>query len=239
MKTADFENKVVLITGAVGNLGSAVASAFATAGAKLALTDHSSGRLDASFDTLSPDEHLFLNGIDVTDETSVAAMVEQTAERFGHIDVLVNTVGGYRAGAPVHETALETWDRMLNLNARSVFVVSRAVIPHLLEQGSGHIINVSARAALSGGKGTAAYSSAKSAVIRLTESMAAELKDKGINVNCVLPGTIDTPQNRQARPSADASRWVTPESLAQVILFLASPEANDIHGAALPVRGAG
>jgi NAD(P)-dependent dehydrogenase (short-subunit alcohol dehydrogenase family) len=111
------------------------------------------------------------------------------------------------------------------------------VIPHMLDQHSGKIVNISSRAGLEGKKNSAAYAAAKSAVIRLTESMSAELKASGINVNCILPGTIDTPQNRAEMPKADFDRWVTPEALASVILFLASGEARAVHGAALPVYG--
>jgi NAD(P)-dependent dehydrogenase (short-subunit alcohol dehydrogenase family) len=128
---------------------------------------------------------------------------------------------------------------MLNLNARTVFIASSAVIPAMLAQGRGKIISVSSRAALKGGGKSAAYSVSKSAVLRLTESMSAELKGSGINVNCVLPGTIDTPQNREAMPKADTSRWVKPEALADVILFLASDAARAVHGVAVPVYGTG
>jgi NAD(P)-dependent dehydrogenase (short-subunit alcohol dehydrogenase family) len=158
-------------------------------------------------------------------------------DHFGRIDVLAHTVGGFRAGTPLHETLLATLDFMLNLNAKTVFITNQAVIPHMLRQGAGKIINLAARAGLQGQSNLAAYSASKAAVIRLTESAAAELKQSGINVNCVLPGTIDTPQNREAMPDADFSRWVKPESLADVILFLASDAARDIHGAAVPVYG--
>jgi NAD(P)-dependent dehydrogenase (short-subunit alcohol dehydrogenase family) len=175
--------------------------------------------------------------VDLTDVESVGAVVAEVRQRFGRIDVLVNAAGGYRAGTPVHETPLETWDFVLDLNARTGFISSSAVIPVMLEQGSGKIVNVSARAGLKGTGKAAAYSVSKSAVIRLTESMSAELKRSGINVNCILPGTIDTPQNRESMPTADHSRWVPPEALADVILFLASDAARAVHGAAVPVYG--
>ena len=166
-------------------------------------------------------------------------MVAEALDRFGRIDVLVNTVGGYRGGTPVHETAIETWEYLLDLNARSMFVVSRAIIPHMLERGRGKIVNVAARLALKGSANSAVYSASKSVVVRLTESMAAELKKQGINVNCVLPGTIDTPQNRQAMPKADFSRWVEPEAVADVILFLASDAARAVQGEAVAITGRG
>jgi len=234
----DFTQRVVMITGAAGNLGLAAAQAFQKSGAKLTLVDRAPGRLQKLFPELVDSPNCFFaDSVDLTDAAAVEAMANETVNRFGRIDVLINTAGGYRAGTPLHSTTLETWDLMLNLNARSVFIVSRAVIPHLLRQGSGKIVSVASRAALAGEAGASAYSVSKSAVVRLTESMAAELKEHGINVNCVLPGIINTPPNRQAMPDADHRRWVEPESLAEVILFLASDVARDIHGAALPVYG--
>jgi NAD(P)-dependent dehydrogenase (short-subunit alcohol dehydrogenase family) len=132
---------------------------------------------------------------------------------------------------------LKTLDFLFSLNARTTFIASQAVIPKMLEQGKGKIVSVAARSGLAGGKNMSAYSAAKAAVIRLTESMSAELKLQGINVNCVLPGTIDTPQNRTDMPNSDHSRWVKPASLADVILFLASEAARDVHGAVVPVYG--
>ena len=234
----DFSNRVVIVTGASGNLGQAVARAFQAAGARLALVDRAADRLQQTYPDLAGSGTHFLAGsVDVTDADAVAATVAETINRFERIDVLVNAVGGYHGGTPLHETSLETWDLMFNLNARSVFVASRAVIPHMMRQRSGKIINVAARAGLQGGAKMAVYSASKSAVVRLTEGMAAELKGSGINVNCLLPGTIDTPQNRQAMPDADYSRWVKPEAIADAILFLASDAARDVHGAALPVFG--
>ncbi len=238
MNKADFANKVVIITGASGNLGQATASALETAGAHLVLVDLSAEGLNQLFPRLAESKSHFLAApVDVTDAEAMKATAGEAVKRFGRIDALINTVGGYRAGTPLHETPAETWEVMMNLNARSVFVACQAVIPWMLEQGSGKIVNIAARAGVSGGANMAAYSASKSAVIRLTESMAAELRHDGINVNCILPGTIDTPQNRQAMPSADHSRWVAPEAIAEVILFLVSPSASAIHGAAIPVYG--
>jgi NAD(P)-dependent dehydrogenase (short-subunit alcohol dehydrogenase family) len=236
----DFSNRVVAITGAAGNLGVAVARAYQNAGARLVLVDRSSDRLPNIFPDLakSPD-HLFAPPTDVTDPGSVATAIEKACRHFGRIDALVNTAGGYRAGTPLHETSLDDWEFMLNLNARSVFVVCQAVIPHMLRQNHGRIVNLASRAALAGDAYHAAYSVSKTAVVRLTESMAAELKDYGVNVNCVMPGMIDTPQNRAAIPDADFSRWVAPAAIADVILFLTSDGARAINGAAIPVYGKG
>ena len=153
------------------------------------------------------------------------------------IDVLCNIAGGFRMGQPVHETSDETWDLMLGLNAKSVINCARAVVPGMLAAGRGKIINVAALAGLAGKANMGAYIASKSAVIRLTESMSAELRDKGINVNCILPSIIDTPQNRADMPKADPRRWVAPEALADVVLFLASDAARAIHGASIPVNG--
>lgn len=232
----DFAERVVMITGAAGNLGSAVARAFQTAGARLILVDRASDRLPRLFPELvDAAEHWLAVSVDLLRPDAVEGMVEEAVARLGRIDVLANVAGGYRAGTAVHETPFDTWDFMLNLNARTAFGVSRAVIPHMLRRGSGKIINVSARAGQQGSAKMAAYSASKSAVLRLTESMSAELKGKGINVNCVLPSTIDTPQNREAMPNADYSRWVKPEAIADVIMFLASDAARAVHGAAIPV----
>ena len=237
---SSFADRVVVVTGAAGNLGQAVGRAFEEAGASLVLVDRAPDRLPSLFPDLahSPD-HWLATSVDLAEPEVVEGMVAQALERFGRIDVLANTVGGFRAGTPVHETSFEAWDFMLNLNARTALIISRAVVPIMLQQQQGKIIHVASRAALQGRARSAAYSVSKSAVLRLTESMAAELKREGIHVNCVLPGTIDTPQNRQDMPNADFSRWVMPEAIADVVLFLASKAARAIHGAAIPVYGTG
>jgi NAD(P)-dependent dehydrogenase (short-subunit alcohol dehydrogenase family) len=234
----EFIDHVVMVAGAAGNLGQAVARAFSTAGASLVLLDHVPDRLPGLFPGgAGASEPLLLGSVDVTEPASVERAVQAALARFGRIDVLANTVGGYRAGKPVHETSLDTWQFMLDLNARTAFLLSRAVVPHMLAQGGGKIVHVGARAALSGGARAAAYSASKAALVRLVESLAAELRRQKVNVNCVLPGTIDTPDNREAMPKADHSRWVPPEAIADVILFLASDAARAIHGAAVPVYG--
>jgi NAD(P)-dependent dehydrogenase (short-subunit alcohol dehydrogenase family) len=149
----------------------------------------------------------------------------------------VNTVGGWRGGKPVHEMDLADWDFLFGVNLRTTLLCCRMVTPHMLRQGYGKIVNVSSRDGLAGGAGYSAYSASKSAVLRLTESMAAELKNANINVNCIMPSTIDTPQNRKAMPNADFSKWVAPEAIADVILFLLSDASRAITGAAVPVFG--
>ena len=236
----DFNNRVVMVTGAAGNLGAATARAFYQSGANMVLVDRSPDRLQKLFPELAnSSRHYLATSIDLNDAAGFEQSAKSAVDKLGRIDVLVNTAGGYRAGTPLHETPLEDWDFLMNLNARSIFTTCRAVIPHFLKQGSGRIVNVASRAATIGEANAAVYSVSKTAVVRLTESMAAELKDFNINVNCVLPGVIDTPANRQAMPEADHRRWVTVEALADVILFLASDYAGAINGAAVPVYGRG
>ena len=236
----DFTGQVIAITGAAGNLGAATARAFLQARAQLVLLDRAPDRLQQLFPELvdQPD-HYLATGVDVNDAEAVAAVAATAQQRLGRVDALINTAGGYRAGTPLHETPLSDWDFLMNLNGRSVFTACRAFVPLMLPQGSGRIVNIASRGALAGEAGAALYSASKSVVLRLTESLSAELKGHGINVNCILPGLIDTPPNRAAMPQADYSKWVTPEALANVILFLSSEAASAIHGAALPVYGRG
>ncbi len=235
---SDLTNRVVMITGASGNLGSATGRAFLAAGAKLALVDRHEEILLQTFPELINEPDCFMSACaDLTSPEGVNQVVAAVIDYFERVDILVNTVGGYRAGMPVHETSIDTWDFMMNLNARTVFITTQCLVPHMLRQGSGKIIHLAARPGLTGVANASAYSASKAAVIRVVESASAEVKGQGINVNCILPGTIDTPQNREALPDVDYSRWVTPESMANVILFLASDAARDVHGAAIPVYG--
>ena len=232
------ERRVVMITGSAGNLGLAVARAFLDAHASLVLIDRAPDRLAHLFPELvNSEDHFLAQSVDLTDANAVAETVDEALRRFDRIDVLINAAGGYRAGPSVDATPLEDWDFIFNLNARSIFTTSRAVIPAMRRQRRGKIINVASRSALRGEANAALYSASKSVVVRLTESMAAELRDAGVNVNCVLPGIIDTPINRKAIPDGDFSRWVQPQALAKVIVFLASDAAREITGAAVPVYG--
>ncbi|HLD14570.1 MAG TPA: SDR family NAD(P)-dependent oxidoreductase [Burkholderiales bacterium] len=231
----EFTGKVVVITGAVGNLGQACAQAFARVGAKRALVDRSSGRLAPVYPASA--ETLLIEGIDLAEAAHAAKAVAAVLARFGRVDVWVNTVGGFAGGKKVHEDGLDLWEHMQRINLLTTLNACRAVVPSMLKQGGGRIVNVGARAALTGVAGLGAYGASKSAVIYLTQTLAAELKDQGVNVNCVLPGTIDTPQNRRDMPQADFSKWVAPAAIADAILFLASGSARAVTGAALPVYG--
>jgi NAD(P)-dependent dehydrogenase (short-subunit alcohol dehydrogenase family) len=230
--------RVAIITGAVGNLGFATARVFQTAGYRMVLVDRSQERLLQTYaDLVGSDQHLLVGGVDLGTDVSVHELIGTTLNHFGRIDVLVNTVGAWRGGQPAHESDLADWDFLFHANLRTALLACRGVVPTMLKQRSGRIINVASRDALVGTAGYGAYSASKTAVLRLTESLADELKQYEINVNCILPGTIDTPQNRAALPKADFSKWVEPSALADVIQFLASDAARAITGAAIPVFG--
>jgi len=234
----DVKDQVVIITGAAGNLGQAVAESFARAGARRVLVDRAPDRLATIYPAASGAPDLLLaSGYDLAEEADARRLVESVLQRFQRIDILVNAIGGFSGGKRVHEDSLSTWDAMFRINLQTTLNACRAVVPQLVQQGSGRIINVAARAALSGVPTLGAYCASKSAVIRLTETLAGELKDQGIGVNCVLPGTIDTPQNRKDMPQADFSKWVAPRAIADAILFLASDAARAVTGASLPVYG--
>ncbi|MGE0798569.1 MAG: SDR family NAD(P)-dependent oxidoreductase [Lautropia sp.] len=226
---------IVVITGAAGNLGRAVAAHFAAAGGVTALFDRSEDSLQRAFGPESAAQTLV--AADLLDQAAVDAAVARVVQRHGRIDVLCNLAGGFRMGEPVHETGADTWNLLLDLNARSIVHMAHAVVPRMLANGGGRIVNVAANGARHGSAGMGAYAVSKSAVQRLTEAMAAELRERGIGVNCVLPSTLDTPENRRAMPDADPARWVAPADLAAVIGFLASPAARAVHGASLPVVG--
>lgn len=236
----ELNGKVAIITGAVGNLGSAVARRLAADGAKLVLIDRDAAKLTALTDALNlPAEAVMKVVIDITKKVEVQALIESAVEHFGQIDALVNVAGGFRMGEPIFNLDEDTFDFMMNLNARSVFLMSGAAAKAMISKGTqGRIVTIASRSALKGDPLMAAYNASKAVALRLTESLAAEVMDKGITVNAVLPSVIDTPQNRANGASAEEiAKWVTPESLADVIAFLLSDGARDISGAAIPVYG--
>jgi len=219
----NFDGKRVAVTGAAGNLGRAVAAGFEQAGARLVLIDIAEASMAGAESQI----------VDLTD----GAATQTAFAAIGAVDVLCNIAGGFDMGVAVHETSDAMWDKLFDLNTRTLRHAVCAAVPAMVAAGGGAIINVGAGAALAGMADMGAYCAAKSVVVRLTESMAAELKEKNINVNCVLPSIIDTPENRAAMPTAEFDKWVAPDALADVIRFLASDAARAIHGAALPVSG--
>lgn len=225
--------QTVLITGASGNLGRSVASEFRSRGARLVLLDKQHGDADGSS---SGEDQLRLD-VDLLDDGAVKDAVARSIARFGTLDVVCNLAGGFEMSGPVHETADEAVRELFDLNVMTLLHVTRAAVPHLIERGGGKIVNVGAQTALKGVARMGAYCVGKSAVIRLTESLSSELRAKNINVNCVLPSVLDTPQNRSTMPQANPAKWVAPSDLASVIAFLASDAARAVHGAAIPVTG--
>ncbi|MFP6817033.1 MAG: SDR family NAD(P)-dependent oxidoreductase [Pseudomonadales bacterium] len=226
MNNSEFENKVVLVTGAAGALGRAVVAHFAERGARI-----------AELDVLEIASDHYSATCDLTSTVACQQAVSAITAELGGIDVLANIAGGFTMGETVHETSAETWDFMMGLNAGSVLNMARAVVPVMMAAGAGKIINIGAGAGQKGAGQMGAYGASKSVVIRLTESMAEELKEHGINVNCILPSIIDTERNRVDMPDADFSRWVAPKAMAEVVGFLASEAAQPINGAAIPVAG--
>ena len=230
-----FEDKKVLVTGGAGALGRSVVAYYEERGACIAILDYSDDLLGAAFPEKNSG-NLYLS-CDLTDRSSAKGVVQKVIEQFGGIDILCNIAGGFLMGEDVHETKDENWDFLFNLNARSIMNMASAVVPHMKEDGRGKIVNIAARAASTGAAKMGVYTASKAAVMRLTESMALELREQNINVNCILPGTIDTERNRQDMPGADHSKWVPTEQLAKVIGFLTSEDAIAVHGAGIPVDG--
>jgi 3-oxoacyl-[acyl-carrier protein] reductase len=221
--------KVIVVTGASGALGKVVAEIALARGARVAGVDHAASQLPATGNRIE------LGGVDLTDAAQAKTAIDRVAAHFGGLDALVNIAGGFAFEA-VAEGEAKTWQRMYALNVLTALNASRSAIPHLAASGTGRIVNVGAMGALQAGAGMGPYAASKAGVHRLTEALAAEWKGK-ITVNAVLPSTIDTPANRASMPKADFAKWVTPQELADVILFLTSDAASAVTGALLPVSG--
>lgn len=230
----EFTAKVAMVTGANGNVGQVVARRFAAAGAKVVLV----GRKAEELEPLAKELNGIVGAADVTDPASVDALIKMLEGQNLHVDVLAHTVGGFAAGQPVHEAGLDVFDKMMTLNARSVWVTCGQVAKHMLEKGvQGRIVAILSKNAYKGTPKAAAYSAAKAAAQRILESMAGELSGAGITVNGIVPSMIDTPQNRAGSPNADYSKWVQPEEIADAILFLASESARSINGISMDIFG--
>lgn len=233
-----FAGKVALVAGGTGGLGRAVSLAFLNEGAKVVVPWYVETEFTA-LGSAAGDHAAALEGhpLDITDEAAVGRFVADLLARHGRLDAVVNTIGGYAGGIKLWDLDTKIFDAMLALNLRSGFVLARAVLPALLKQGSGSVVNVAAKAAFDHGAGAAAYAASKAAAVAMMDSLAADAKGTGVRVNSVLPSIIDTPANRHAMPGADFDTWPKPEDIAKVILFLASDAATTVHGAAIPVYG--
>ena len=236
--TVRFSGSVVLVAGGTGGLGRAVTSAFLEEGATVAVTYRNQPEWE-KFKAAASAHAPRLEGceVDVTDETAVRQLIEKIISKQGHLDALVNTVGGYAGGLKLWEMETRVFEQMLNLNLRSGFALSRAAVPAMLKQGHGAIVNVAAKAAFDHAAGASAYAASKAAAVAMFDSLAADLKRTAVRVNTILPSIIDTEVNRKTMPKADFSKWPKPRDIARVILFLCSDDAKVIHGASIPVYG--
>lgn len=225
-------NRVAMITGAAGALGSSTADTFHDAGYRLVLLDRN---VDSFEERWKEKENVTCMQCELTDARDIEKAVDTALFAYGSIDVLLTIAGGFTMGPPVHELDEDTWDSLQNMNVRTVFLASRAVIPHMRKQRRGSIVTIGAQTALQGAANLAPYVVSKMSVIRLTECMAKENGSAGVRANCVLPAVIDTPANRRDMPDADFSQWTRPEAIADVLLFLASDASAAVNGASIPV----
>jgi NAD(P)-dependent dehydrogenase (short-subunit alcohol dehydrogenase family) len=236
-----FTEKIVLVAGGTGGLGQAVTLAFLQESANVVVTYRTQEEFvrlnQAASASAATGFSLEGHPVDVTNEAAVSSFVDGITSSRGRVDVLVNAVGGYAGGMPLWETDSKVFEQMLSLNLRSGYVLSRVIVPVMLTQKRGAIVNVASRTALDHAAGAAAYAASKAAAVAMIDSLAADLKGTGVRANSVLPSIIDTEANRKAMPKADFSKWPKPGDIARVILFLSSDEAQLIHGAAVPVYG--
>jgi NAD(P)-dependent dehydrogenase (short-subunit alcohol dehydrogenase family) len=233
--TYDFSGKVVLITGGTGALGRAVAQTFGTLNATTVVTyiiDEEREDVKAKIKTIAE-----LVKADITKEDQAKKLVSHVINTYDRIDVLVNVVGGYLGGKTVAELDETEWDKMMSMNLKSAFLISKHVIALMVSAKHGKMVHISSRTGLKSDGYDSAYSASKSGLIRLVESISEEVKEHNININCILPSTIDTEANRKAMPNSDFSKWVKTEDLAKVVLFLCSEEAKVINGAAITAYG--
>ncbi len=235
----NFHDKIVLVTGGTGGLGRGVTMAFLEAGATVVVTYRNSDEFAA---LLAAAEKIGATppsgvSVDVTDAAAVEKFISELAAKHGRLDILVNTVGGYAGGESLWDTNPRLFDQMLQLNLRAGYVLARSIVPQMIRQKRGWIVNIASKAAVDHAAGGAFYAASKAGAVALFDSLAGEVKQHNINVNSVLPSVIDTAANRKMMPGADFSKWPKPEEIARVILFLCSEDARVIHGAAIPVYG--
>ena len=237
--TSNQSGKISLVTGGTGGLGRAVSLAFLEKGFHVIVSYQIPEEWEALQSAAGNARKASLEGfsVDVTDDHAVKGLIAGLVTKHGRVDMLVNTVGGYAGGIKLWELEPKVFEKMLALNLRSGFVLARAVVPVMLKQGSGAIVNVAAKAAFDHAAGAAAYTATKAAAVAMMDSLAADLKGTGVRVNSILPSIIDTEANRKAMPGSDFAKWPQPEDIAKVILFLCSDDAKVVHGASVPVYG--
>jgi len=226
------QGRTIVVTGAGGALGSVVAQIAAERGAVVAMLDVAPIAPERGAQGVS---HVRLGGVDLTDFAAVEAAMKEIKTKTGRLDALINIAGGFR-WQTLADGDLDGWDAMYRINVKTAATACKAALPHLIASGAGRIVNISALGSVKAGAGMGAYAASKAGVAKLTESLAEEHKG-AVTVNAVMPSIIDTPANRKDMPDADASKWVSPQELAAVILFLASEEASAVTGALIPVPG--
>lgn len=231
------KDRAAIITGGTGGLGKSVLTVFLTEGANVLSTYRKDEELAETKELIDQyrEKALFVKA-DVTNTGDIENVVSKAVENFSRVDILVNIVGGF-AQKSFNDTDEGMWDKMMTLNLKTAFLCSKAVLPHMERNSYGRILNIGSRPALKGSGKVSAYGASKAAVVNLTESLADEYKQDSINVNAVIPGTIDTAANRESMPDADYSKWVDPEDIARVIAFLCSEDAKSVSGAIVPVYG--
>jgi NAD(P)-dependent dehydrogenase (short-subunit alcohol dehydrogenase family) len=235
----NFQDKIALVAGGTGGLGREVSLAFLAAGATVVVTYRKSEEFAALVSTVENIGAARLHGtqVDVTDSAAVEKFIAALVAKHGRVDILVNAVGGYAGGESLWDTNPRLYDQMILLNLTAGFVLARTIVPQMLRQNRGWIVNLASKAAVDHAAGGAFYAASKAGALALFDSLAAEVKLRNINVNSVLPSIIDTEANRKAITGADFSKWPKPEEIARVILFLCSEDARVIQGAAIPVYG--
>lgn len=231
-----FAGQVILVAGGTGELGRAVSAEFLAEGASVAVTyNHEPEYKTLSAEASANAQRLEGHAVDVTDDNSVGQLVAKIVAKHGRLDSAVNCVGGYAAGWKLWETNRDVMTQMLSLNLFSGYVLAKSVVPAMLQQGRGAIVNVAAKAAIDHAGSAAAYAASKSAAVAMIDSLAADLRGTNIRANSILPSIIDKEANRRAMPKADFSKWPKPQEIARVILFLCSEDAKVIHGASILV----
>ncbi len=232
--TFNFSNKVVLITGGTGALGRTLVKKFIESRA-ITISSFLNEKEAQKLKTTNPKVEMIK--LDIGNEEQILKMIPILVERFGTINILVNVVGGYLGGKSITELSGTDWDTMMNLNLKSAFLISKHIIPIMKSGNGGNVVHISSRTGLSSEGFDSAYAASKAALIRFVESAAQEFKEHHININCILPTTIDTDANRKAMPKADFTKWLLPEDLSNVVLFLCSSSSGVINGSAIPTYG--
>ena len=237
---ADMTGKTVMITGATGNVGRAVAHKFGAQGANLVLVDRDVDRLNQFGDELKRTYGIQTHpaAVDALLPSQIDDLISAVAGRFGHLDVLAHTIGGFAAGDTAYDMKMDVFEQMIDLNVRPIYLLVGRVVKHMVDQNvKGKVVIVLARAALKGAAKSSAYNASKAAAKSIMESMALEVRDNGININGIMPSIIDTPRNRDDMPNADPSKWVTVDQIADTIYFLASDASSSLFGTSLEVYG--